>query len=134
MWPTWPPSARVVAPVRARVPGDIAVVKKGKERVLDEKHVTQRNSARVSCANRGNSGGFFANASDARGSAVGRLCWAAARDAEWAAPGGAACMRASRSLGPSRSKWAVRWNYVFQFPIKCKCLFNLVFKLNFDKL
>ena len=40
-------------PVRARVTGDVAVAKKGKERVVDEKPMTHRNSARVSCANRG---------------------------------------------------------------------------------
>ena len=92
MWPAWPPGARVVAPVHARVPGDVATAKKRKERVVDVKLVTRRNSARVSCANRGNSGGFFANAPDARGSVVGRLHWAASRDAEWAAPV-AACAR-----------------------------------------
>ena len=68
------------------------MAKKGKDRVVDVKPVTQHNSARVSCANRENSGGFFANALDTRGSAVGHLCWAASRDVEWATPV-AACTR-----------------------------------------
>ena len=78
--------------MRARVPRDIVAAKKGKERVVDEKPMTRRNSARVSCVNRGKSGGFFANAPDTRGSAVGRLRWATLRDAEWATPV-AACAR-----------------------------------------
>ena len=72
--------------MRTWVPRDVVAVKKGKERVVDVKPVTQRNSARVSYANRGNSGGFFANAQDARGSTVGRLRWATSRDAVWAVP------------------------------------------------
>ena len=51
--------------------------------------------------NRANSGGFFANAPDARGSAVGRLCFAASRDAVWATPV-AACAR-GREAGLGRA-------------------------------
>ena len=79
-------------PVHARVPGDVVVVKKRKERVVDVKPMTRRNSARVSWANWGNSSGFLANAPNTHGSAVGRLRWAALRDTGWAAPV-AACAR-----------------------------------------
>ena len=46
--------------MRARVPGDVAAVKKGKGRVVDEKYVTQCNSVRFSFANRVEDGGSFA--------------------------------------------------------------------------
>ena len=100
--------------MRTRVPGDVAAAKKGKERVVDVKHVTRHNSARASCANRGNSGGFFANVPDARGSAVGGLRWAASRNAEWAAPV-AVCARGwEAKVGRTIARWAVR-EIVFQF-------------------
>ena len=102
MWPMWPPDARSVAPVRARVPGDVAVAKKGKERVVNEKPVTQRNSARDSCANSRSSAGFFANAPDARGSAVGHLRWAASCGAVRAAPMAACVHGREGRIGPSR--------------------------------
>ena len=44
--------------MRARVPRDVAAAKKGNERVVNEKLVTQRNSAQDSCANRRSSGAF----------------------------------------------------------------------------
>ena len=100
--------------MHARVPWDIAGAKKRKERVVDVKLVTRRNSARVSSANKGNSGAFFANAPDARGSTVGRLRWATSRDAEWAAPM-AACTRGREAgVGRAVARWAVR-EIVFQF-------------------
>ena len=49
--------------------------------MLSVKPVTQCNSARASCANRVNGGGLFASAPSARGSALGRRCWAALRPA-----------------------------------------------------
>ena len=100
--------------MRARVPGDVVATKKGKERVVDVKHVTRRNSARVSCANRGNHGGFFANAPDARGSAVGRLRWATSRDAEWATTVAACACEREAGVGQAVARWAVR-EIVFQF-------------------
>ena len=100
--------------MRARVPGDIVVAKKGKERVVDEKPKTQHNSARVSCVNRGKSGGFFANALDARGSTVGRLRWVVLRDAEWATPVAACARGRETGLGRAIARWAVR-EIVFQF-------------------
>ena len=77
---------RAIAPMRAQVLMDIAAAKKGKERVVVEKTVTQCNSARVSFENRVKDGGFFAKCVAPRGSAVGRLQWAASRDTERAAP------------------------------------------------
>ena len=97
-----------------RVPGDVAAAKKGKERVLDEKPMTWCNSARVSCANRGNSGGFFANAPDARGSVVGRLRWATSRDAEWAVPVATCACGWEAGVGRAVARWAVR-EIFFQF-------------------
>ena len=74
----------------ARVPGDVIAAKKGKERVVDEKSVTQCNSARDSFANRIENGGSFAKEPAARRSslpcAVVRLGHAPA----WAVP----CARA----------------------------------------
>ena len=49
------------------MPGDVAMAKKGKGRVVDEKSMTRCNSARVSFENRVKNGGFFANAPAARG-------------------------------------------------------------------
>ena len=57
--PAWPPGARVVVSARARLPGDVATVKKGKGRVLDEKPVTRCNSARLSFEIRVENGGSF---------------------------------------------------------------------------
>jgi len=37
MTPAWPPGARAVAPVRARVPGDVAVAKKKKGEGVSKK-------------------------------------------------------------------------------------------------
>ena len=51
---------RAVAPVRTQVPGDVATAKKGKERVVVEKSMTQCNSARVCFENRVKNGGLFA--------------------------------------------------------------------------
>ena len=100
--------------VRARVPRDVIAAKKTNERVVDEKPVTRRNSTRVSCANRENSGGFFANAPDACGSAMDSLRWAASREAEWAAPV-AVCARGwEAKVGRTIARWAVR-EIVFQF-------------------
>ena len=74
--------------MRARVPGDSAVVKKKKERVLDAKTVTQLNSVRVSFVNRRENEGSLAKVPAARGLCRGpRLCAAA-----WAVSG-AACAR-----------------------------------------
>jgi len=67
--------------------------------VVDVKTVTRCNSAQVSCANRGNSWGFFAIAPDTRGSAVGRLRWATSRDTVWAAPVAACTRRQETGLG-----------------------------------
>ena len=69
--------------------------------MVDVKTVTRCNSAQVSCANRENSGGFFAIAPDARGFAVGRLRWATSRDTVWATLV-AACTR-GRETGLGRA-------------------------------
>ena len=82
--------------------------------MVDIKTMTRHNSAQVSCANRGNSGGFFANAPDARGSVVGRLHWAASRDAEWAAPVAACAHGQEAGVGRTVARWAMR-EIVFQF-------------------
>ena len=91
---------RAIAPVRAQVLMDIAAAKKGKERVVVEKTVTQCNSARVSFENRVKNGGLFAKcASHARlrrgPPALGR----ASR---------CACARAGIRGGPSRTEWAAQ--------------------------
>ena len=95
--------------MRARVPGDVAATKKRKERVVDVKHMTQRNSARVSSANKGNSGGF---------SLMRQTC---------AAPLWATCVGPHRAWprGPRRRPdWAAPLELgrvvVFRFPISSK--------------
>ena len=76
-------------PVRAQVPGDVAAAKKGKGRVVDEKSVTQCNSAWVSFANRVENGGSFAKEPAARGLRRGPrrvLRVHVGRTPEWAEP------------------------------------------------
>jgi len=114
--------------VRTRVPGDVAAAKKGKERVVDVKPVTRHNSARVSCANRGNSGGFFANAPDARGSAVGRLRWAASRDAVWAALVAACARRREAGLGRAGASVGREIESSFIFPVNLLMLIQFSFQ------
>ena len=67
--------------------------------MVDEKSVTQCNSAHVSFENRVKDGGFFAKCTALRGSAVGRLRWAASRDAERAAPFVASVRRWDAAMG-----------------------------------
>ena len=114
--------------MRAQVLGDVAAAKKGKERVLDEKPMTWRNSAWVSCVNRGNSGGFFANAPDARGSAVGRLRWAASRDAVWAALVAACARRREAGLGRAGASVGHEIESSFIFPVNLLMLIQFSFQ------
>ena len=97
--------------MRAQVSGDVVAAKKRKEGVVDVKPVTRRNSARVSCVNKGNSGGFFINAADACGSTVGRL--------RWTAPVAACARRREAGLGRAGASLGREVGSSFIFPVNC---------------
>ena len=99
---------RAIAPMRAQVLMDIAAAKKGKERVVVEKTVTQCNSARVSFENRVKNGGFFANAPAARGLRGGPCVVGRVVRRLVGRPGCCACAWAGSRGGPSHRSWAAR--------------------------
>ena len=105
--------------MHARVPGDVATAKKRKERVVDVKPVTRHNRARVSCANKGNSGGFFANALDAHGSTVGHLRRATSHIVVWATPVAACARGREAGLGRAGASLGREVGSSFIFPVNC---------------
>ena len=87
------------------------MAKKGKERVVVEKSMTQCNSARVSFENRVKNRGFFADTPAAHRLHV---LWATSCAAEWAVPIAASAGGRDTGVGRAVRSWAALWN---QFPI-----------------